>query len=100
MGYVTEDMGWQNGYTKGNHLSTYLIPTAVDAPHVHLNCMESGGGLGPHGAKGVGEPADNSIAPAIVNALKDATGTRFKSLPVRQEHVLDAVRARKAKEAK
>ena len=100
MGYVTEDMGWQNGITKGNHLSTYLIPTSVDAPHVHLNCMESAGGLGPHGAKGVGEPADNSIAPAIANALKDATGTRFYSFPIRPEHVLDAVRARKAKEAK
>ena len=100
MGYVTEDMGWQNGITKGNHLSTYLIPTSVDAPHVHLNCMESAGGLGPHGAKGVGEPADNSIAPAIANALKDATGTRFYSFPIRPEHVLDAVKARKAKEAK
>ncbi len=92
-GYVTEDMGWQQGLTKGNKLSTYLIPTAVDAPHVDVVMLESGGGLGPHGAKGVGEPADNSIAPAILNALKDATGHRFLSMPVKPEHVLDAVLA-------
>ena len=91
-GYVTEDMGNRfSGDVKGNKFSTYLIPTSVDAPEIDLVMLESGGGIGPHGAKGVGEPSDNSIAPAIVNALKDAIGHRFYEMPIKPEHVLEAI---------
>jgi len=92
MGYVTENMGWENGYTKGNTFSTYLIPTAADTPEIETIMVESGGGLGPYGAKGVGEPADNSIAPAIVNAIYDAVGVRMKEMPVTPEKLLNAIK--------
>ncbi|GAG83016.1 unnamed protein product, partial [marine sediment metagenome] len=43
--------------------------------------IESGGGLGPYGAKGIGEPSFNNIVPAILNAIYDATGVRIRRLP-------------------
>lgn len=92
MGYVTENMGWEKGYTKGNTFSTYLIPTAADAPEIETMMVESGGGLGPYGAKGVGEPADNSIAPAIINAIYDAVGVRMKNMPITPEKLLFALK--------
>ena len=90
-GYVTENMGWENGITKARSFAEYLIPTAVDAPEIETIMVESGGGLGPYGAKGVGEPADNSIAPAIVNAIYDAVGVRLKEMPVTPEKLLKAI---------
>lgn len=91
MWYINENLQWEKGIAKANKMSTYLIPTSLDAPEVQLELVESGGGLGPYGAKGVGEPADNSITPAILNALKDATGVRFNNFPVTAEVVLDGL---------
>ncbi|WP_214658878.1 xanthine dehydrogenase family protein molybdopterin-binding subunit [Candidatus Formimonas warabiya] len=92
MGYVTENMIQEKGYTRSHSLSEYLIPTAADTPEIETIMVESGGGLGPYGAKGIGEPADNSIAPAIVNAIYDAVGVRVKSLPVTPEILLFAIK--------
>lgn len=91
-GYVTENMNWQQGYTKGHSFAEYLIPTAADTPEMKTIMVESGGGLGPYGAKGVGEPADNSIAPAVVNAIYDAVGVRMKEMPVTPEKLLNAIK--------
>ena len=93
-GFVTENIAFDKGTIKAGNLSTYLIPTAVDTPRIELIVLESGGGLGPYGAKGVGEPSDNSIAPAILNAIKDATGCRITSMPVTPEKVLMAIKER------
>jgi CO/xanthine dehydrogenase Mo-binding subunit len=96
MWYCREDLKWTKGVTRANSFSTYHIPTSVDAPDVKLKIIESGGGLGPYGAKGVGEPADNSITPAIANALKDATGVRYTHHPINQEVVLEGILKKKA----
>jgi len=53
--------------------------------------LESGAGIGPYGAKGVGEPACNSIAPAILNAIRDAVGVRLTSLPATAEKIVFAL---------
>ena len=95
LGWLREDLNWQNGITKGNSFATYLIPTAADVPDIELVMVESGGGLGPYGAKGVGEPADNSIAPAAINALCDATGVHITCTMVKPEHLLKAIKAAK-----
>jgi CO/xanthine dehydrogenase Mo-binding subunit len=50
--------------------------------------IESGGGLGPYGAKGIGEPSYNNIVPAILNAIYDATGVRIKRLPATAERII------------
>lgn len=95
MGYVTENLNYQNGYTMSPSLSEYLIPTSADTPEMETIMVESGGGLGPYGAKGVGEPADNSIAPAILNAIYDAVGVRMKEMPVTPEKLLKAIKNKK-----
>ncbi|MEL7568327.1 MAG: xanthine dehydrogenase family protein molybdopterin-binding subunit [Dehalobacterium sp.] len=95
MGYVTENINYHNGYTKAHSLAEYLIPTAADTPEIETVMVESGGGLGPYGAKGIGEPADNSIAPAVINAIYDAVGVRIKSMPVTPEKLLFAIKEKK-----
>lgn len=92
-GWLREDLKWENGVTKGNSLSTYLIPTARDVPDVESVLIESRGGLGPYGAKGVGEPSDNSICPAIVNAIQDAIGISFKSTLIKPEDIFKAMQS-------
>ena len=89
-----EDLKWEKGITRANSFSTYIMPTSVDVPDVETIIMESGGGLGPYGAKGVGEPADNSIAPAVVNAIRDAIGTdlNMNKMPVTPEKILAAIK--------
>ncbi len=89
-----EDTQWRKGITKANSFSTYLIPTTLDVPDVELVMLESGGGLGPYHAKGVGEPADNSIAPAVVGAIADAIGSylNMNYMPVTYEKIMLAAK--------
>jgi CO/xanthine dehydrogenase Mo-binding subunit len=91
-GWVMEDLAWQQGVTRGNSFATYLIPTALDAPEIETVLLESGGGLGPYGAKGVGEPADNCICPAIANAIRDAAGVSFFTTLIKPQDVLKALK--------
>ncbi|MEG1560249.1 MAG: xanthine dehydrogenase family protein molybdopterin-binding subunit [Clostridia bacterium] len=86
-----EDLKWQKGITLANSFATYLIPTSADTPDIETILLESGGGLGPYGAKGIGEPADNSIAPAVINAICDAVGASFCDMPVTPEKILFAI---------
>ena len=52
---------------------------------------ESGTGMGPFGAKGIGEPALTPAAPAVANAVADAIGVRIHDLPLTPERVLAAL---------
>jgi len=96
MGYaLTEEIMLDKGITLNPSFTDYVIPTALDAPHVKSITLESGAGLGPYGAKGIGEPACNSIAPAIVDAIYNAVGIRIKDLPATPEKILAALKAQK-----
>ncbi|HIJ12456.1 MAG TPA: nicotinate dehydrogenase medium molybdopterin subunit, partial [Halobacteriales archaeon] len=53
--------------------------------------VESNEESGPYGAKGIGTPAMPPIAPAIINAIRDATGIRFSKAPVESEHIAMAL---------
>ena len=55
------------------NLHDYLIPTIGDMPDIEILLVEDGEPLGPFGAKGIGEPALVPTAPAIFNAVYDAT---------------------------
>lgn len=93
---ILEDMKWKDGITIANSFHTYLIPTSADVPDIETIVVESGGGLGPYGAKGIGEPSDNSIAPAVVNAIRDAIGTglNLNKMPITPEKILNAIRGK------
>ncbi len=74
---------------EGRHLDlnfdTYRIPRTTDMPAIEIELVESGGGAGPGGVKGIGEPAMLPTAPAIINAVNDATGWSITQIPFRPE---------------
>ncbi len=63
------------------NLHDYLIATVGDMPEVEVHLIEAAEPLGPFGAKGVGEHALIPTAPAIMNAIFDATGVRLTKIP-------------------
>ncbi|HYZ62887.1 MAG TPA: molybdopterin cofactor-binding domain-containing protein [Acetobacteraceae bacterium] len=74
------------------NLHDYLIPTIGDVPEIETILIEEADPLGPYGAKGVGEPALVATAPAILNAIKHATGVRITRVPATPDRVLAALR--------
>ena len=64
----------------------------MDMPDIQCIILESRSGLGPFGAKGIGEPSLTPVAPAIANAVADAIGTRVFDLPITPEKVVRAIR--------
>ena len=76
-----------------DNLHDYLIPTAGDVPPITTWLIEDPEPLGPYGAKGVGEPALVATAPAILNAVRMATGVRLTDVPATPARVLAALHA-------
>ena len=66
----------------------YLIPTILDMPPVRMQVLELGDPLAPYGAKGVGEPPTISSTPAIVAAVRAATGVALVRVPVRPDDIV------------
>jgi len=92
LGYaLMEDYIMKDGIPKTVSFADYLIPTAVDFPATDVIVLESGTGVGPFGAKGIGEPALTPAAPAVANAVADALGVRITELPLTPQRVLAAV---------
>ena len=92
LGYaLTEDYVMENGVTKTPSLAEYLLPTTLDFPTTQVIVLESGSGVGPFGAKGIGEPALTPAAPAVANAVANAIGVRIHELPLTPKRVLEAL---------
>ncbi len=75
-----------------NQMTNYIMPTSADLPPIRVFFEELGNVHGAHGAKGIGELPMDGPAPAIVNAVEDATGIRFCSIPLLPEDLFEAVR--------
>lgn len=88
---VLEELNVQNGRIKNPNFDSYLIPTALDTAEIETIIVEDNELTGPFGAKGVGEPSLIPTAAAIANAVYDAIGVRFYSLPISPEKVLAAL---------
>ncbi len=80
---LTEDLGQEGGRIAHLNLDSYKIPRARDIPEMHCVLVENPDPASPTGAKGIGEPAIELLAPAIANAVYNATGVRCRSLPIR-----------------
>jgi aldehyde oxidoreductase len=80
------------------NLHDYLIPTVGDMPEIVVKLIEDPEPEGPFGAKGVGEPALVATAPAILGAIRHATGVRVTRVPVLPHRLHEALRLREAAE--
>ena len=76
------------------NLHDYLIPTIGDVPPIETLIIEEPDAHGPYGAKGLGEHVLIPTAPAILNAIKDATGVRITRVPVTPARLSAALRAK------
>ncbi|HYB69751.1 MAG TPA: molybdopterin cofactor-binding domain-containing protein, partial [Candidatus Bathyarchaeia archaeon] len=93
---ILEEVVLEQGVSKNPHLLDYKIPTTLDAPAIQVILLESGNGLGPFGAKGIGEPAMTPTPAAVGNALASAVRRPVTEFPLTSERVLallDAARA-------
>ncbi|HUK09215.1 MAG TPA: molybdopterin cofactor-binding domain-containing protein [Stellaceae bacterium] len=73
------------------NLHDYLIPTIGDVPPIETIIIEDPEPLGPYGAKGIGEPSLVPTAPAILNAIRHATGVRITRVPATPDRVRAAL---------
>jgi CO/xanthine dehydrogenase Mo-binding subunit len=73
------------------NLHDYLIPTVGDIPPIKIYLIEDPDPEGPSGAKGVGEPALIATAPAILSAIRHATGARITRVPALPHRVWEAL---------
>jgi CO/xanthine dehydrogenase Mo-binding subunit len=78
---------------KGENLHDYLIPSAGDIPPIESILIEDASSIGPFGAKGIGEQAVIPTAPAILNAIHDATGVRLRKTPATPDRLRAAILA-------
>ena len=74
------------------NLHDYLIPTIGDVPPIETLIIEQADAEGPYGAKGLGEHVLIPTAPALLNAIKDATGVRLYSVPATPSRVRTALK--------
>jgi CO/xanthine dehydrogenase Mo-binding subunit len=88
-----ESVVWQDGRMANGQMTNYIIPTSADIPPIRVHFFENPTPLGPGGAKGIGELPMDGPAPAILNAIEQATGIAFNYVPLTPEAIMDALEA-------
>jgi CO/xanthine dehydrogenase Mo-binding subunit len=76
-----------NGVMVNPSLRNYRIPTYADIPSTEVLLVDSTDSVGPMRAKGMAECCINPVAPALANAVANATGVRYRSLPLSPERI-------------
>ena len=90
---LIEDFITQDGQLRTRSFADYCIPTVYDVPDaIHPLILEIADPQGPYGVRGLGEMPMLVLAPAILDAIHDATGVWFERLPVKAEDVLLALK--------
>jgi CO/xanthine dehydrogenase Mo-binding subunit len=102
-GAVWQFLGWTfreelvadpaTGATLNANFLEHKCPAIVDFPPVEVLFVGEPDPVGPFGAKALGEPPVTPVAPAVVNAVANATGIRIRELPLTPDRVLAALRA-------
>jgi xanthine dehydrogenase D subunit len=85
---LMEEIQVVDGEVRNASFTDYLIPTVLDMPPVRLDVLELGDPEAPYGLRGVGEPPTISSTPAIVSALRNATGAALTRVPVRPDDIV------------
>ena len=86
-----ENVVWKDGRMANNQMTNYIIPTPADIPPIRVYFEENPYAYGPGGAKGIGELPMDGAAPAILNALENATGISFNQIPLLPERLMDTL---------
>ncbi len=84
-----ENVVWKEGRMANNQMTNYIIPTPADIPPIRVYFEENPYAYGPGGAKGIGELPMDGAAPAILNAIENATGIRFNRVPLMPETLME-----------
>lgn len=97
LGYaISENMRIENGMLRNPSFRDYKLITAPEMPELEMHFIESDCAEGPYGAKGISELPTIVIAPAIANALYNATGVRIFDPPMTPETVARAIHEKRA----
>ncbi len=94
IGYALyENVVLQDGRMANAQMTNYIIPTSADVPPIRVVFEERPYAYGPMGAKGIGELPMDGPAPAILNAIENATGVSLVSIPATPEALMAAMEA-------
>jgi CO/xanthine dehydrogenase Mo-binding subunit len=89
IGYTLyEKVAWREGRMANSQMTNYIMPTSMDLPPIRVHFEEMPYPFGPAGAKGIGELPMDGAAPAILNAIENATGVSFTHIPLMPEDVM------------
>jgi CO/xanthine dehydrogenase Mo-binding subunit len=89
---LIEEVKLDGGRYLNDRLATYIIPTAKDSPEIEVHLLERPWEGGPFGAKGVGELPMDGGAPAVAQAVENATGLVVDEIPATPERLFAAAR--------
>jgi CO/xanthine dehydrogenase Mo-binding subunit len=84
-----ENIVWREGRMINGQMANYIMPTSMDIPPIRVFFEEIPYSRGPAGAKGIGELPLDGTAPAIANAIANATGVDITRLPITPEVLLE-----------
>jgi len=85
-----EKIVWREGRMANGRMTNYIVPTAADAPRIHVTFVEKDSPFGPgRGAKGIGELPMDGTAPAVANSLEQALGVQVDEIPVTPEMLME-----------
>ena len=84
---LMEEIQVVDGLVRNASFTDYLIPTVLDMPPIELDVIELGDPDSPYGLRGIGEPPTISSTPAVVAALRAATGQPLTRVPVRPDEL-------------
>jgi xanthine dehydrogenase D subunit len=84
---LMEDVQIDRGVIRNASFTDYLIPTILDTPAMPIDLLECPDPHAPYGLRGVGEPPAISSGPAVVAAIRAATGRDLRRVPVRPDHI-------------
>jgi len=90
IGYALyETVVWREGRMSNGQMTNYIMPTSMDVPPIRVFFEEIPYARGPAGAKGIGELPLDGTAPAIANAIANATGADITRIPITPEVLLE-----------
>jgi 4-hydroxybenzoyl-CoA reductase subunit alpha len=92
---MSEETGYHEGLLVTGNMLDYRVPTIQDSPPIEVGIIESNDPHGPFGAKEAGEGSLAAFLPALTNAIADAVGVRFNTLPVTPDRVFAALEKRR-----